>query len=131
MAVKICLCFTVHLRKSPTLFHLPPIRGCKRSQLRFFSDFAMPSKQVFYRGYVQGVGFRYTVKRIAGGYEVTGWVRNLPDGRVELQATTQDAQELDAFLEDIRTSALGGNIKDVQIHDIPSPAPVKGFIIVE
>jgi acylphosphatase len=43
----------------------------------------MTAKQVFYSGRVQGVGFRYTVKQIASGYEITGFVRNLPDGRVE------------------------------------------------
>ncbi len=47
----------------------------------------MAAKQVFYAGHVQGVGFRYTVKQIAHGFTVIGWVRNLPDGRVELQAS--------------------------------------------
>ena len=47
----------------------------------------MISLQVFYEGHVQGVGFRFTVRHIAKGFDVTGWVRNLPDGRVELQAT--------------------------------------------
>ena len=42
--------------------------------------------QVFYSGHVQGVGFRYTVKTVAWGFEVTGTVRNLQDGRVELIA---------------------------------------------
>jgi acylphosphatase len=45
----------------------------------------MISLQVFYEGHVQGVGFRFTVRHIAKGFDVTGWVRNLPDGRVELQ----------------------------------------------
>ncbi|HWQ92492.1 MAG TPA: acylphosphatase, partial [Clostridia bacterium] len=42
--------------------------------------------QIYYSGSVQGVGFRYTVKSAATGYEVTGVVRNLPDGRVEMLA---------------------------------------------
>jgi acylphosphatase len=42
--------------------------------------------QVLYSGNVQGVGFRYTVKTVATGFEVTGTVRNLADGRVELVA---------------------------------------------
>jgi acylphosphatase len=90
----------------------------------------MPAKQVFYSGRVQGVGFRYAVKRLASGFEVVGWVRNLPDGRVELQAMSQDADELAAFLEEIQGSSLGGNIKEVEMRDIPALAGVKGFSIV-
>ncbi len=90
----------------------------------------MPAKQVFYSGYVQGVGFRYTVKNIASGYEVTGWVKNLPDGRVELQACSIEDEELTGFLEDIKTSALRGNIKGVEEFDISPPADVRGFSII-
>jgi acylphosphatase len=43
-------------------------------------------RQVHYSGRVQGVGFRYTVKNIAMRFNVSGYVRNLPDGRVELVA---------------------------------------------
>ena len=42
--------------------------------------------QVFYSGRVQGVGFRYTAKSVATGFEVTGTVRNLPDGAVAVEA---------------------------------------------
>ncbi len=42
--------------------------------------------EIFYSGHVQGVGFRYTAKSVATGYEIAGVVRNLPDGRVELVA---------------------------------------------
>ena len=61
---------------------------------------------VFYRGHVQGVGFRYTVKSVAAGFEVTGLVRNLHDGRVELIAESRK-EELEAFLQAIRDSGLG------------------------
>ncbi len=40
----------------------------------------------FFSGHVQGVGFRYTTHRIAGRFQVTGYVKNLPDGRVEVVA---------------------------------------------
>ena len=62
-------------------------------------------RQIFFRGRVQGVGFRYAVKQIAMGYEVTGWVRNLPDGRVELQVRG-DASEVEDFLEAISIGQL-------------------------
>ena len=52
----------------------------------------MKAIQVFYEGRVQGVGFRYSVRQIAKGFNVTGWVRNLPDGRVELQVSGEDEE---------------------------------------
>ena len=88
----------------------------------------MNAKQIFYEGRVQGVGFRYQTKELARGFEVTGWVRNLPDGRVELQVNGE-TEELEAFLEEIRSSQLKGFIKKEQIHPIPTFS-AKGFDIV-
>ena len=65
---------------------------------------------VFYSGRVQGVGFRYGAREVACGFEVTGWVRNLPDGRVELVLEAEEA-ELKAFLEAIHESQLGSHIR--------------------
>ena len=90
----------------------------------------MTARQVFYSGRVQGVGFRYAVKRIASGFEVTGWVRNLPDGRVELQAVSCEADELDGFLQAINDSSLGGNIREAVTNVITAPAGLRGFSIV-
>jgi len=61
--------------------------------------------QIFYSGRVQGVGFRYTAKSVATGFEVTGTVRNLPDGRVELVAEGAK-DELKAFSQGILESGL-------------------------
>lgn len=44
----------------------------------------MQQLHIFYSGEVQGVGFRIAAKRIADSLGIVGWVRNLPDGRVEL-----------------------------------------------
>ena len=52
--------------------------------------------EVFFSGHVQGVGFRYTTKSVAMGFEITGIVRNLGDGRVQLVAEGERA-ELEAF----------------------------------
>jgi acylphosphatase len=73
---------------------------------------------VTYTGHVQGVGFRYTTHSIARNHAVTGYVRNLPDGRVELVAEGT-RQETDAFLKAIR-ARLDNHIRDER-HDI-SPA---------
>ena len=61
---------------------------------------AAEQRQVFFDGDVQGVGFRYTACRVAGGYDVTGYVRNLPDGRVEC-LVEGDADQIDCFLVDL------------------------------
>lgn len=53
-----------------------------------------------FRGRVQGVGFRYIVQNLAMQYNVLGYVRNLPDGRVELVMEGPD-QEMDGLLDDV------------------------------
>ncbi len=85
----------------------------------------MIAKHVFYEGRVQGVGFRYTVRQIAKEYEVTGWVRNLIDGRVELLVSgTPD--EVEGFLESIAESELAGFIKGTQ-EDPAAPGMLQGL----
>jgi acylphosphatase len=54
-------------------------------------------RTVLYSGHVQGVGFRWTAVRIADGFDIRGYVRNLDDGRVELVAEGV-IEELDQFL---------------------------------
>ena len=61
---------------------------------------AIMRRHVFFSGQVQGVGFRYSTHRIASNYDVTGFVRNLPDGRVELVAEG-DTRVLDDFVQQI------------------------------
>lgn len=69
---------------------------------------------IFYSGTVQGVGFRYTAKAVAAGFEVTGTVRNLPDGRVELIAEGARS-ELEAFRDAVRGAGLAGLIGDENV----------------
>ncbi|MHC5057652.1 MAG: acylphosphatase [Planctomycetota bacterium] len=74
---------------------------------------AVARAHVVFTGYVQGVGFRYTARRTAGGFAVTGWVRNLPDGTVELEAQGERA-EVEACLEELR-SRMRSNIRSEKL----------------
>lgn len=83
---------------------------------------------VFYSGRVQGVGFRYTVRELACGFEVTGFVRNLPDGRVELVAEAEEEQA-ESFLETIRQSQLGNYIRGEDLRWLSATNEFKRFAI--
>ena len=83
---------------------------------------------VWYSGRVQGVGFRVTACRVAAGYEVTGVVRNLPDGRVELIAEGP-REELEGFRQGIRDSGLRGFIRDEQVSWSEASGEYRGFEI--
>jgi acylphosphatase len=84
---------------------------------------------VFYSGRVQGVGFRVTVRHLACGYDVTGTVRNLPDGRVELIAEGTRA-ELEAFAAGIAESELSGFISKKLETWEKAQGNLRGFSIV-
>ncbi len=88
----------------------------------------MTTAHVFYEGHVQGVGFRYTVKQIAKGFDVTGWVRNLADGRVELHATGNET-EVQAFLDAVAESELRSHIREQQVSYLDAPVEYRGFEI--
>ena len=85
--------------------------------------------QIFYSGRVQGVGFRYSVKSLAAGFEVTGTVRNLPDGRVEL-ITEGERNELEEFRKAIQDSELSHFIRHEDAHWGSACAEFRGFEIV-
>lgn len=85
--------------------------------------------QIFYSGNVQGVGFRYTVKSVATGFEVTGTVRNLVDGRVELVAEGEKA-ELEGFRQGIRDGGLDHFIRNEEVNWADASSEYRGFEIV-
>lgn len=105
------------------------------SQCHVATDKAFPTvmtrcrMQVFYSGRVQGVGFRYTVRTVAAGFEIAGTVRNLADGRVELVAEG-DKKELEAFREAIREAGLAANIRNEDAVWGEATGGFRGFEIV-
>ena len=85
--------------------------------------------QIFYSGRVQGVGFRYTVKSVVSGFDVTGTIRNLPDGRVELIAEGAK-DELTAFRQAICESGLEAFIQNEEVVWSEPVNDLRGFEIV-
>jgi acylphosphatase len=88
----------------------------------------MNARRVMYEGRVQGVGFRFSVKEIAQGFEVAGRVRNLPDGRVELEVQGEES-EIEAFLKAIEDSHLRAHIRRKLITPTEVVPGLKGLQI--
>ncbi len=78
---------------------------------------------VYYTGKVQGVGFRATAVEIAKDFPVTGWVKNLSDGRVQLLAEGP-ADAVDKFLKAIRTHWEG----NIEKEDVQSQTPTGDYM---
>jgi acylphosphatase len=95
-----------------------PVAGMNRCRMK-----------ILYSGHVQGVGFRYTAKTAAAGFEITGVVRNLPDGRVELTAEGA-REELEAFRQAVRGAGLAGFIRDENVTWGEAQNEFHGFEIV-
>lgn len=83
--------------------------------------------EVFYAGRVQGVGFRYTAQRIASRLPVSGFVKNLPDGRVQLVAEAPP-EALQSLLEGIE-AALGRYIRQAPKNYTAATGHYHGFEI--
>ena len=89
----------------------------------------MIAKRVIFEGRVQGVGFRYTVKDLARGFDVCGRVKNLPDGSVELHVMGEP-DEVDLFLREIiEESPVARHIKNHYADKIPLLENASGFRI--
>jgi acylphosphatase len=87
----------------------------------------MVAKHIIFSGRVQGVGFRFTAHRIAKLHQLKGYVRNLPDGTVEMlaQGYTENVNEC---IEDIKES-FTGYIRETKIEELPIKPRYKDFNI--
>ncbi len=82
---------------------------------------------VFFTGRVQGVGFRYQALQVAKGFEVSGFVMNLPDGRVRLEAEGA-ADEVRDFVIAVR-ERMEGYVRKVEQTETQRAAQFQGFSI--
>ena len=87
----------------------------------------MQRRTYTFSGHVQGVGFRYTAQTLARNHPVSGYVRNLPDGRVEMVAEGE-AKDLDA-LRDAIERQMEGFIRHVDVSEGQATGGFAGFTI--
>jgi acylphosphatase len=82
-------------------------------------------RRVIVRGRVQGVGFRWFVREHARTLRLAGWVKNLPDGMVELEVegAPEKVAELLSLVAEGPDGAVVAGVDDVQISDAPQPLP--------
>lgn len=91
------------------------------------SDNASERRIVFYSGRVQNVGFRYTAQHIAQRFAVTGFVRNLPDGRVHL-VVEGEPKVIAEFLAEL-ASTMSGKIHEAKTTIEPATGEFDSFEI--
>lgn len=84
--------------------------------------------ECWFEGRVQGVGFRAQTIGVAKGFEVSGFVKNLVDGRVHLQAEGKE-EEVREFFEELK-SEMEHYIKETKVKTSEGPRRAKGFSIV-
>ena len=79
----------------------------------------MIARRFFVNGMVQGVGFRYFAQRAAAKHQVKGFVRNMPDGRVETFVQGSESQ-VNGFRDDIATGPRFSKVDDIEeiVEDI-------------
>jgi acylphosphatase len=85
------------------------------------------AKHIIFSGQVQGVGFRFTAFNIAHRHQLTGFVRNLPDGTVEMFAQG-DVGAVDDCIRDI-AEEFSGYIRETKIEEIPPNPKLEEFKI--
>jgi acylphosphatase len=85
------------------------------------------AKHIIFSGQVQGVGFRFTAFNMANRHQLTGFVRNLPDGTVEM-LIQGFSQAIDDCIQDIK-EYFSGYIRETKIKEIPSNSQYKDFEI--
>lgn len=81
------------------------------------------------KGRVQGVGFRYSTKIKADELQLTGWVRNLPDGTVEIIANGS-LLALEQFMHYLKAGPIGSQVESAEFRWLPEPQKYRGFEIL-
>ncbi|MDA1183104.1 MAG: acylphosphatase [Acidobacteria bacterium] len=86
------------------------------------------ARRLIVSGHVQGVGFRYFTQDTAMREGVTGWVRNMPDGRVDVYVEGEGAA-IDRVERAIRTGPRGARVLDVSVEAEAPSGAYTNFVI--
>jgi acylphosphatase len=89
----------------------------------------MRATRLLIRGIVQGVGFRYFALRAARNLGIRGYVRNLPDGRVETVAAGSE-EALRDFIDQVRRGPAGAHVDGVETSEVTLAEDAGGFEIL-
>ena len=89
---------------------------------------ASSSFRAIIKGRVQGVGFRYHARSVAQSLGVSGHVRNLPDGSVEVLAVGQSAS-LSALIEELQRGPSSGRVTECLVEWNTAPDHFSGFTV--
>jgi acylphosphatase len=76
----------------------------------------MPTVQLLIKGRVQGVYFRATAKQVADALNVTGWIRNTPDGDVEAMGSGSE-DTLRQFIQWCKTGPEGSSVQSIDVME--------------
>ena len=87
----------------------------------------MVAKHIMFVGRVQGVGFRFTAHRAANRHQLTGFVRNLPDGNVEMLAQGP-VEDINDCIRDIK-EYFTGYLREAKIQEVPPDPRYTNFKI--
>ena len=90
----------------------------------------MIARLVHFEGRVQGVGFRYTCRELAKGFDVVGTVKNLADGRVEMEVMGEEEEVEDFIHEIVVESAVASGVKHHVVQEIALLEDCRGFSII-
>ncbi|TLU88473.1 MAG: acylphosphatase [Chlorobium sp.] len=79
-------------------------------------------------GHVQGVGYRMFIHRVASGLNLSGWVRNLPDGTVEIDAQGSD-RNIQELVERARKGTSRSQVTRIRKEEKTPDETMKGFFV--
>ena len=82
--------------------------------------------RILISGQVQGVGFRWFAEKLASELAVAGYIRNLPEGHVEVLAQA-DEQTLENFCRELRQGPRFAHVEELSMKAVPVDASLQGF----